>query len=46
MESLTEQIQYYENKAVYFRNLGFEHLAEDFQKMANILINIQKEKGQ
>ena len=37
LEHLNEQKIYYQQKSNYFKNLGFEHLVEDFQGVVDLI---------
>jgi hypothetical protein len=41
LEYLNEQKTKYQEKQTYFSNIGFEHLAEDFQGIVDIICEME-----
>lgn len=42
LEYLTEQKIKYQNKAEYFNNICFEHLASDFQSVVDLISEMEE----
>lgn len=43
--NLDEEINYFQQKANYFRNIGFSHLADDFERVVKDLLNLKNNEG-
>jgi hypothetical protein len=41
LEQLTQQKEKYQNKQIYFKNIGFDNLAADFQGVVDLICEME-----